>query len=717
MRNFRPRSKNSRNIVIHNQWNRLKINANVLALIAFLLCATLIVRLGQLQIVQGDTLAEQAQQSSEQRVVHSTPRGKMIDRHGRTMVTNRSELAVTYTRYKGVSQKELLEDAKKLASILSVPTNTLTEDDKKDYWMMLHPNETTKKLTKEEAKQVELNKLTNKEAHKLQLSRVTNEEAASLTENDLEVYAVYKSMNQGYALTPQFIKNKDVSAEEYTMATEKLSHLPGVDITADWVREYPYDGMLRSVIGKVSSSSEGLPRDKAQEYLAQGYSRNDRVGTSYLEEQYESLLQGTKEIERIQTDSGHNVVESEVIQKGSRGRDLMLTIDLDLQTAVEQAIEDELKIGLPSMGPYADRAFVTMMDPHTGEILSMAGKQAVKENNTITFQDFSLGNVSTSYAMGSAVKGATILTGLQTGAIKPGETFDDAPVKLKGTPSKSSWRRYGVMDETTALQVSSNIYMFQTAMKLANFQYYYDAPFGNVPEAFDTFRYYFQQFGLGVPTGIKLPNETAGVKGKETKGGLLLDLSIGQYDTYTPLQLAQYISTIANDGKRMEPQLMQYAGRWNEVDQQFDKLDVTGEPNLMNKIDIEQQYIDRVKEGFRKVMQEPNGTAYSSFHDATYKPAGKTGTAQTFYSYKNEQGDWVHEPTYNLTLVGYAPADNPQIAFSIVVPWVSNDKYPITKQIGRRALDAYFAVESVAKPRLKDGEKPQQQQQQILDQP
>lgn len=117
---------------------------------------------------------------------------------------------------------------------------------------------------------------------------------------------------------------------------------------------------------------------------------------------------------------------------------------------------------------------------------------------------------------------------------------------------------FGDLDDLRALQVSSNIYMFNTALKIAGVDYVRNSSLDIKQEYFDKMRYYFRQFGLGVPTGIDLPNETAGQIGrKDNQPGFLLDFSIGQYDTYTPLQLAQYMSTIANGGYRMKPQIVQ----------------------------------------------------------------------------------------------------------------------------------------------------------------
>ena len=128
----------------------------------------------------------------------------------------------------------------------------------------------------------------------------------------------------------------------------------------------------------------------------------------------------------------------------------------------------------------------------------MAGKQLVNEDGQTKVNDFALGTMTSSYPMGSTVKGATVLTGYQTGAIQPGAVQLDEPIKLKGTPTKSSWKTMGYINDLTALKMSSNVYMFKTAMNIAGVQYVRGGTLDIPQKAFDTMRYYFGQFGLGV---------------------------------------------------------------------------------------------------------------------------------------------------------------------------------------------------------------------------
>ena len=288
-----------------------------------------------------------------------------------------------------------------------------------------------------------------------------------------------------------------------------------------------------------------------------------------------------------------------MISKGQRGKDLVLTIDMDLQLATEKIIEKQL-LEKKRMGDtrFLDRAFAVVLDPKTGEVLTMAGKQYVRDSKTGKYgiDDFSLGNITTSYAMGSAVKGATVLTGFQEGVIHPGSYWYDTKIRIKDTPPKGSWKDFGNIDDLTALKVSSNVYMFRTAIAIGKGNYVPNAPLSIDPTAFSTMRNSFAQFGLGVRTGIDLPNEMVGFKGTETIVGKLMDLAIGQYDTYTPMQMAQYVSTIANGGYRMQPHIVKEIREPVDDNQELGPVIKENEPTVLNRIPMKDEWIKRSTE-------------------------------------------------------------------------------------------------------------------------
>ncbi|PEC56908.1 penicillin-binding protein [Bacillus cereus] len=676
---------------------------NILFLCVFLLFSAMIIQLGKVQILDGETYKNEVEKRENATVSLSVPRGKIFDREGNPVVDNKSLRTVTYTKMKGVKSEDILKTARQLADIIEMPQEDitrLTETDKKDFWMQLNPKLAENLVSKKEIdtfreKDISGKKL-DKKIEELKRKRVTNINLQELTDNDIKVLAIKSKMTAGYQMAPQIIK-KDVSEKEFTIISEGLANLPGVDVSVDWERVYVNDGLFRSVLGNVSNSDEGLPSERLDYYLVRDYSRNDRVGKSYIEQQYEDVLHGAKREVRSVADKQGNTIRMETVSEGKSGKNLTLTIDMDLQKKVEESIEKILKAykGSESM---LDRAFVVMMNPKNGQVLSMAGKRLVEKDGKTEVEDYALGTMTSSYELGSTVKGATVLTGFETKAITPGTYFYDAPMKFKGTKEKKSWKEFGNIDDLRALQVSSNVYMFHTALKIAGVDYVKNSSLNIKQEYFDKMRYYFRQFGLGVPTGIDLPNETAGQIGKkDNQPGFLLDYSIGQYDTYTPLQLVQYISTIANGGYRMKPQIVQEVREQTSQKDEIGKVMHSVEPIVLNKIDMKEEYINQVKEGFRRVFQEGDGTGVRAFQKASYKPAGKTGTAQTVYGGesdigRNEKGE--RRECYNLTLAGYAPYDNPEVAFSVVVPWVINDKSGINSDIGKEVLDAYFELKN-----------------------
>ena len=339
------------------------------------------------------------------------------------------------------------------------------------------------------------------------------------------------------------------------------------------------------------------------------------------------------------------------------------------------------------------------MDPKTGAILSLAGKKYEydEDEGKYVMNDFAQGTYTSAYAMGSVIKPATLLTGYQTGAINMWNVEYDAPMTIKGTPTKKSWKSMGTINDLTALKQSSNVYMFKTAIKIGKGQYVKNRPLNIDPAAFDTMRQHYSEFGLGTRTGLDLPGEQVGFKGTDrSNGGLLMDFAIGQYDTYTPVQLAQYISTLANGGYRVKPHVVQEIRepvlKKGEIGPVYQEI----QPTILNKISMKDEYLDHVKEGMRQVTQSPGGTGFSKFGGESYRPAGKTGTAQAFYDGPKWVPGTKQPETWNVTFISYAPYDDPEIAMSVVVPWAyQSDNGPqMNLDIGKKVYHAYFDLKN-----------------------
>ncbi|MGR3764340.1 peptidoglycan D,D-transpeptidase FtsI family protein [Rossellomorea sp. NS-SX7] len=673
---------------------------NILFFAVFILFTLLILRLGIVQIVHGNDYLKEVQRTENVKANNgSPPRGKIYDRYRNVIVDNVPLNAITYTRTQSTKPDEMLKVARKLAQLIKMDPKKVTDRDRQDFWLLTHPDEAEKLVSKDEIKRLEDNEDlskddVNKKVYQMQLDRITEENIQSFNKDELEVLAIFREFNTGYALSPQIVKNEGVSTEEMARVNEHLAKMPGVNVTTDWKRRYVGDDTLRSILGKVSSSKEGLPSELVNSYTAKGYALNDRVGTSYVEAQYEDVLKGQKEEIEYITKKG-SVLEEQLLKEGHSGKDVVLTIDMKLQKEVEKIVEEELGKQAAKYweSPFLDRAFVVMMDPHTGELMSMVGKKYGENADGQTeMQDYALGTFTSAYEAGSAVKGATVLTGYMTGKLNIGEVMYDAPMYL-AKEKKSSWFNASqgskYLSDIQALEISSNVYMFKTALKIGNGSTSHHQEFVDIDiKAFDIMRNHFSQFGLGVNTGIDLPGETYGLKGPEKKPGLLLDFAIGQYDLYTPMQLAQYVSAIANGGYRIEPHIMKEIREPNHEKSKIGPIVWENKPKVLNILNVTEREIQQVQDGFYQVAHGTRGTARVQFSNAPYNAAAKSGTAESIHNGKD---------TYNTTLIGYAPFDNPEIAYSVVVPWSHQDKDPgVNKTIAKRIMDKYFELKKEA---------------------
>ncbi|MFJ6265702.1 peptidoglycan D,D-transpeptidase FtsI family protein [Lysinibacillus xylanilyticus] len=696
--------KNRATSVKAKHHSNLTFRMNVLFFAIFLVFSMLIFRLGYMQIVKGEDYVRDLERKEEVSVNTSVPRGRMYDRYGRILVDNQPENAITYTKMQATKTDEILDIAEKLAQLIEQPTNRVTLRDKQDFWIIKNHDAAYKKVTEAEKKKISAQENVqtsqiNAQIDKLVRERITNEELLQLTEKDLEVLAIFREMVSGYNLSPQIIKSENVSDDEFARVSERLTQLPGVNTTTDWKR---LKLSSLGILGRTTVPAKGIPKENLNYYLARDYSRNDRVGESYIEAQYEDLLQGQKSVVKNITNKKGQVVDTVTTYEGEPGKDLKLTIDSELQLETEKIVEREL-LNLKSRGGsyLLDRAFLVMMDPNTGDILSMVGKKIEKNPETGKNEvvDYSYGTFTTAYEAGSAVKAATLLTGYNQGVVSMGTVMGDEPIVLAGTSPKASiFNRNGYisMDDLTALERSSNVYMFKIAMLINGTPYSYKMPLRLKDDTFPKMRNNFAQFGLGVKTGIDLPNEFSGVEGPSgpTMGGKTLDLAIGQYDTYTPLQLAQYISTIANGGYRIQPHVVKEVREPSNDGQHLGQLVNEIGPTILNRIDNPVEEIDYVKKGLRLVYTGSQGTARAQFANTPYTAAGKTGTAEVVYF--GPLKEYYGTETLTFTHVGFAPYENPEIAYAVVIPWATTGRehLPNNNIIARDALDKYFELKA-----------------------
>ncbi len=615
------------------------------------------------------------------------PRGRILDTNGNVLVDNIGINKIVYKKENGIKKEYEFKIAYMLAEKLSLDEDKITDEILKKFWIANNKDLADKKITAKEYELYKQRKLKASKLEELKIKRVTKKEISSYNTLDKKAAYIYYLMHNGYSYDDKVIK-EEITDEELAYVEENKGKLNGVSVVTTWKRVYPYGDLLKGILGSVSTSSNGIPKDKKIEYLKKGYSLNDRVGLSYLELAYEDELKGTKDKYEVK-----NGVKK-LIKKGHRGNDIVLSIDINLQKEVEEILKEEiLNAKSEANTNYYDHSSVIITDPRTGNILSVASKQVVMQNNNYKVNDYITSTLSLSISPGSVVKGASMLVGYKTGNLKFGDVYYDKCIKFKNTPKKCSWTNsLGSLNDITALKFSSNSYQFQLALKVAGVKYYYNMPVKIDSSALDTYRNVFKSLGLGSKTGIDLPNENAGYEGKESNAGLLLNYVIGQYDSYTIYQLASYVNTIINDGDRLKLSLLKEIRSYTN-DDSIGPVKLKYEKKSIDKLDIDKAYFLRVKEGFKSVMQGYLGRGYmGDIKDS----AGKTGTSETFYD--SDSDGVVDTETYTKSFIGYAPADNPVMSIVSISPHVrvknnySNYSSNVNKRIVSRICNKFFEI-------------------------
>lgn len=643
-------------------------------------------RLFNLQILKNSEYNDKLAMATEKTIEStSAPRGRIYDRNHKLLVDNEGIKTIYYKKQNGITTKEEIELAYEVSNNIDIDYSKIDDNKLKDFYYKSHYKECRKKITDEEWDLYNKRKLNDKDIDKLIYERL-DDEISEYTDSDKKAAYIYYLMNKGYSYAEKVIKNSDVTDAEYAYISENIDNLKGFNTKLDWERVYLYGDTFKSILGNVSSNTQGIPSELSKEYLKRGYTLDDRVGISYLEYQYEDYLRGTKAKYRLLSDNSY-----ELVSEGKRGNDIVLTIDIELQKYLEEVLSNEVLNAKGEPGTqYYNRSFAIVSDPNTGEILAMAGKQAVLKDGYYQIVDYTPGIVTLSVTPGSVVKGASMMVGYKYGAIDIGTVLNDECIKIKDTPLKCSWQTMGPIDDVYALQNSSNVYQYKIAIKVGNGSYEYNQGLVLDESAFDKYREMYAEFGLGEKTGIDLPVESLGFMGKSRLPGHLLDFSIGQYDTYTPIQLSQYINTIANNGVRLKPYLLKEVYKPSDSGDTFGSLIYKANVTELGKLSVEKKYIDRVREGFSAVVTRGLGYGYMGNYTNS---AGKTGTSQSFI---DTDGDGkVDTETITSSFVGYSPSDNPKMSIVVVSPDISvpdSTTYGVTRNISAQIVNKYFEL-------------------------
>ncbi len=479
-----------------------------------------------------------------------------------------------------------------------------------------------------------------------------------------------KKVNNSYKYEDIILKN-NLNEEEISLVLN--SDVKEIFINESFERYYPYNDTLKNVLGSVGH----IQKENKKYYLKKGYKLYEKVGISGLEKEYEEYLKGTNAKYKVNNDNSLTLVS-----EGKKGSDLYLSIDINLVIEINTIIKEELIKAKKHLNTeYLNDTYVIVGNPKTSEVYSLNGQRYLNDE---TFTDISLNNINSAFTMGSVVKGATISVGYKYNLIEKGKKILDGCVKLKNKTEKCSFKKLGYLDDVSALKMSSNYYQFLIAISLLGKKYIPNMDLNASEKEFNIYRDMLSSYGLGIITGIDLPNEKPGLKGNIISDDLLLNLAIGQYDTYTPIELFNYINTLAMKGKRISPSLV------NEI-KNNDFIIYKNKHEVVDNVQISNDDFNQIHKGFYEVMN--NGTGLG-FMNKNLSPAGKTGTSESFIDTNNDGK--IDTKTLTLTMAGFFPYDDPKISLIVVCPNTSHNNgknkdyiYYLTSKISRRITNIF----------------------------
>ena len=665
----------------------IPIRLNLLFAIVILLFLAIIGRLLYMQVLHKDFYENKLVSASQTRVTTGSVRGEIYDATGKPLVENTVKQVVAFTRSNKMTATDLKDISNKLLNYVSVTSPELTDRQIADYYLADPANykKTVEGLPKDKRFDSDGNLLSESELYNNAAESIASEKM-TYSEDEKKAIYIFNQLNAVGNFATGNIQTDPLNDTQIAVIASASKELPGISISTSWDRKV-LDTSLSSIVGSVSSEKSGLPAEDVDEYLKKGYSLNDRVGTSYIEKQYEEILQGKRTVKEIHLDKHGDMESVENIEEGSKGKNIKLTIDLAFQDSVDELLKSYFKSELANGGAkYSEGVYAVALNPKTGAVLALSGMKHNVDTGELTPD--SLGTVTNVFVPGSVVKAATISSGWENGVLSGNQTLTDQPIVFQGSAPINSWYTVSTgsfpITAVEALEYSSNTYMVQTALGIMGQTYKPNMSVvtNQLDSAMGKLRSTFGEYGLGVSTGIDLPDESIGFVPKEFDLANYLNNAFGQFDNYTPLQLAQYVATIANNGVRLAPHIVEGIYDNNDTGGLGELIKET-ETKEINRVNISESDIALLQQGFYQVSHgtSPLTTGRSFSNGATVSISGKTGTAES--NVANGQ------KATNTNAVAYAPSNNPQIAVAVVFPHNTNLTNGVGPSIARDIINLY----------------------------
>ncbi len=670
----------------------------IIKIFLIILFAALTAQLYNLQIIHGREYFDASQKRVNSSVVDKAPRGEFMDRYGKPLITNRVGYSLQMQKT-DISNGQLNRELAGVVQVLNedgyVLTDTLPISGAPYEYTFTDENGDGSAEDEKEAWFKPKTRLTS-DMTAAQVMAFYKENVYGLKEGydaavERQVIGIrYEASLRGFSATSPFTIAEDVSAEVISKIKERQAEFPDIMVTKDYFRNYERGTLAAHILGGIGK----MTQEEYDELKNEGYGYNDLIGKRGAERLFEKYVRG-KDGTKIDSESLSGVVEDIPAEPGDY---VVLTLDADLQQAAEESLERRVKEFKAKSGGQTDAGAVVVLDVNNGDVLASAtyptydpaafnkDYQSLLENEAKPMWNRAL---SGTYTPGSTFKPLSAIAALESGAVAPEETIlCEGVYKFYKDYQPRCWiwseshRTHGPMNAKNAIENSCNIYFYEAGRRMG----------------IDTIGQYAAMFGLGELTGIECTEESKGnvsspeykekVAAEEEKQwypGDTIQTAIGQsYSFFTPIQLANYIATIANGGTRYKTHILKSVRSTADGGVVYEQ-----KPEILGKPEVKPETYEIVKNGMKGVVDD--GSASSIFEDYPVTVGGKTGTAQVGNNVAN-----------NALFVAFAPFENPEIAVAVVLEHGMRGMN--AAYVARDILDEYFGKGTISDEKVGIGE-------------
>ena len=678
---------------------QINIRFNIINVLVYLIGIVLIVQLFNLQVVHGESYREQSNTRLSRASTIKAARGSILDRSGNELAGVKTENDIEIYKT-NISNDELNESALNLVNLLNQYQIEYTDN----FPISINPFNFT--ISGEELTNWKKKYKISEEANAEEAFYKFKDKYEISNDNIDEIRKIisirYLITTTGYSATKSITIATNVNEEVVAQISERNADFPGVSVTTNAARTYLTGSLAAHIIGYTGKIKEDEYNEKKDSYTI-----DDIIGKTGIEYIFEKYLKGQDGEKQVEMSVDGTITGESVSENAIAGSDVVLTIDSNLQKVTETALENcinKIRNGGFSQRYDAQGGAAVVMNVNTGEVLATASYPTfepqwfvggISQENWAYLRDDTrhpqLNKATQStYEPGSTFKMVTAIAGLETGAITTKERINDTGVYRKYNSEWKCWyytsyhRGHGYQNVTQALQHSCNYFFYETGDRMG----------------IDNLAKYALHFGLGKKTGIELPNEKDGaVASRETYAKLrnngkigpgdVLNAAIGQGDNnFTPMQIAKYISSIANGGNVVKPTIVKSILNSDGTEVSKDEVEnytneKVGYQNTDDGITINPESIAVAKEGMRMAASEAGGTAYNIFKGFNQEVAGKTGSAEAG---KDQNGNDL----VNAWFVCFAPYDKPEVAVVVMIENGGHGNY--AAEVARDVLTQYFGM-------------------------